>query len=304
MRAADSSSLSHTLASSVRKSEVRTNPERSNGVPVMNVQKISPSFSDARGEIIDILKNSIVEYATLYNVQARLCAGQPLSQRDVSVCLHPGGTYARGLAIPGKSTKECVLVEGDLIVNEPLERHAFEALDDCTMLVLTRGPRGGDNYRENGHLSAQCTLIATKAWAPTMVPVSEPLIGDNVLPLVRECIESGWISSEGSFIQDFESKWARYCGAAHGVAVANGTCALQVAVRALALEPGAEIILPSFTIISCVLSIVEAGCVPVLVDVDPDTWMLISTRWRPRLPPALGRSCRCTCSVIRSICRA
>ena len=105
-----------------------------------------------------------------------------------------------------------------------------------------------------------------------MVPVSEPLIGDNVLPLVRECIESGWISSEGSFIQDFESKWARYCGAAHGVAVANGTCALQVAVRALALEPGAEIILPSFTIISCIIAILEAGCVPVLVDVEPDTW--------------------------------
>ena len=105
-----------------------------------------------------------------------------------------------------------------------------------------------------------------------MVPVSEPLIGDNVLPLVRECIESGWISSEGSFIQDFESKWARYCGTAHGVAVANGTCALQVAVRALALEPGAEIILPSFTIISCVIAILEAGCVPVLVDVEPDTW--------------------------------
>ena len=82
-----------------------------------------------------------------------------------------------------------------------------------------------------------------------MIPVSEPLIGDNVLPLVRECIETGWISSGGSFIKDFENNWARYCGVEHGVSVANGTCALQVAVEALELQPGSEILLPSFTII-------------------------------------------------------
>jgi perosamine synthetase len=105
-----------------------------------------------------------------------------------------------------------------------------------------------------------------------MIPVSEPLIGDNVLPLVRECIETGWISSEGSFIKQFEKKWAEYCGVKHGISVANGTCALQVAASALALEPGSEIILPSFTIISCVIAIIEAGYVPVLVDAMPDTW--------------------------------
>jgi perosamine synthetase len=105
-----------------------------------------------------------------------------------------------------------------------------------------------------------------------MIPVSEPLIGDNVLPLIRECVETGWVSSEGSFIKQFEKKWAEYCGVRHGISVANGTCALQVAVSALALEPGSEIILPSFTIISCVIAIIEAGCIPVLVDAMPDTW--------------------------------
>ena len=105
-----------------------------------------------------------------------------------------------------------------------------------------------------------------------MIPVSEPLIGDNVLPLVRQCIESGWVSSEGSFIKEFESKWATYCGVEHGIAVANGTCALQVAARALALEPGSEIIVPSFTIISCITAIIEAECVPVLVDAEADSW--------------------------------
>jgi perosamine synthetase len=105
-----------------------------------------------------------------------------------------------------------------------------------------------------------------------MIPVCEPLIGDNILPLIRDCVETGWISSEGQYIRTFEERWARYCDVAHGVAVANGTCALQIAVTALDLPKGSEIILPSFTIISCVIAILEAGCVPVLVDAEVDTW--------------------------------
>ena len=108
--------------------------------------------------------------------------------------------------------------------------------------------------------------------AQDFIPVSEPLIGDNVLPLVRDCIETGWVSSEGQYIRAFERTWADYCGVEHGVAVANGTCALQIAMSSLDLEAGAEVIMPSFTIISCAIAIIEAGCVPVLVDAEPDTW--------------------------------
>lgn len=118
-----------------------------------------------------------------------------------------------------------------------------------------------------------------------MIPVSEPLMGDNVLPLVRECIETGWISSEGRFIREFEESWAAYCGVSHGVAVSNGTCALQIAVKALGLEPGSEIILPSYTIISCAIAIVEAGCVPVLVDVEPDTWNMVVEQVEAKITP-------------------
>ena len=107
-----------------------------------------------------------------------------------------------------------------------------------------------------------------------MIPVSEPLIGDNVEPRVLDCLRTGWVSSEGAYIREFEQVWAKYCGVEHGVAVANGTCALQIAVEALKLEPGSEIILPSYTIISCVIAIIEAGCVPVLVDSEDDTWNL------------------------------
>jgi perosamine synthetase len=122
-------------------------------------------------------------------------------------------------------------------------------------------------------------------WEKRVIPVSEPLIGSNVLPLVRECIETGWISSEGRFIREFEAKWAEYCGVSHGVAVANGTCALQIAMKALGLEPGSEVIMPSFTIISCAIAIIEAGCVPVLVDAEPETWNMALDQIEAKITP-------------------
>ena len=107
-----------------------------------------------------------------------------------------------------------------------------------------------------------------------MIPVNEPLIGGRELEYVAECVRTGWISSAGRFIEEFEEQWAAYCGMKYGVAVSNGTAALQVAMGCLELKPGDEVIMPSFTIISCALAIVEQGGIPVLVDSDPDTWCM------------------------------
>src|ERR1700722_18723757 len=107
-----------------------------------------------------------------------------------------------------------------------------------------------------------------------MIPVNEPLLDGRETEYVKDCIASGWISSDGAYLRSFEEKWANFCGVKYGVAVSNGTTALQVAVAALQLEPGSEIILPSFTIISCAIAVIEAGCTPVLVDADPDTWCM------------------------------
>jgi perosamine synthetase len=107
-----------------------------------------------------------------------------------------------------------------------------------------------------------------------VIPVSEPLLGDRALAYVQEAVRTGWISSEGRFIGEFERRWAEYCGVAHGVAVCNGTVALELAMAVLALPAGSEVILPSFTIISCVAAVLRAGCRPVLVDCEPDTWCL------------------------------
>lgn len=115
--------------------------------------------------------------------------------------------------------------------------------------------------------------------------VSEPLLDGKEMDYVREAVESGWISSEGRFIAEFERRWAEYCGVSHGVAVSNGTVALQLALRALDLEPGSEVILPSCTIISCAIAVLEAGCVPVLADSDPETWCLDPERVAARITP-------------------
>lgn len=118
-----------------------------------------------------------------------------------------------------------------------------------------------------------------------MIPVNEPLLGPAEAANVAEAVSSGWISSAGRFIDEFERDWASYCGMKHGVAVANGTVALQLAVECLGLEPGDEIIMPSFTIVSCALSAVYNGAVPVLVDSDPDTWCMDVSQVEARITP-------------------
>src|SRR6187401_2616478 len=100
-----------------------------------------------------------------------------------------------------------------------------------------------------------------------------------------ECVRTGWVSSSGTFISQFEENWASYCGRKFGIAVCNGSVALQLAVAALKLEPGDEVILPSFTIISCAQAIVASGGVPVLVDADPRTWCMDTGAIEAKLTP-------------------
>jgi perosamine synthetase len=104
------------------------------------------------------------------------------------------------------------------------------------------------------------------------VPVNEPRLQGKELDYVAECVRGGWISSEGSFVKRFERDFAGFTGRAHGIAVSNGSAALDLAVAALDLEGGGDVILPAFTIISCAAAVVRAGLRPVLVDSDPLTW--------------------------------
>lgn len=106
-----------------------------------------------------------------------------------------------------------------------------------------------------------------------MIPVAEPYLGEQEAQNLQQCVAANWIAA-GRFVTEFETSWAEYCGQRHGIAVSNGTVALQLAISALQLPPGSEIILPSFTIVSCGLAVLYNQLTPVLVDVDPDTWCL------------------------------
>lgn len=104
------------------------------------------------------------------------------------------------------------------------------------------------------------------------IPVNEPLLNGNEKKYLNECIDTGWISSEGPFVKRLEDNMAAYVGRKHAAAVSNGTVALDLAIEAMELNPGDEVIMPAFTIISCILGLVRRGIKPVLVDSDPDTW--------------------------------
>ena len=104
------------------------------------------------------------------------------------------------------------------------------------------------------------------------IPVNEPLLGQNEKKFLIECIDSGWISSEGPFVEKFEKQIAAISKRDYGVAVSSGTAALDVAIEALGISKGDEVIMPSFTIISCINQIVRVGAKPILIDSDPNTW--------------------------------
>ncbi len=111
-----------------------------------------------------------------------------------------------------------------------------------------------------------------------MIPVNEPILDGNEKKYLNECIETGWISSEGPFVRRFEEAFAQFVNRKYAVSVVNGSMALDAAVIASGISPGDEIIMPTFTIISCAAAIVRAGGIPVLVDSEPDTWNMDVTQ--------------------------
>jgi perosamine synthetase len=118
-----------------------------------------------------------------------------------------------------------------------------------------------------------------------MIPVNTPLLDGNELQYVTECVKTGWISSEGPFVQRLEDGFAGLVGRKHAVTVSNGTAALQLAVEALSLEAGDEIIIPSFTIISCAAAVARLGLKPVPVDCDLATMNSQASHFEAAITP-------------------
>ena len=118
-----------------------------------------------------------------------------------------------------------------------------------------------------------------------MIPVNRPRLDGNERKYLLECVDSGWVSSEGPFVKRFEQGYAARVGRRHAISVNSGTAALEAAMLALRLEPGDEVILPAFTIVCCASAITRAGAIPVLVDCDPVTWNMDVAQIRARITP-------------------
>jgi perosamine synthetase len=118
-----------------------------------------------------------------------------------------------------------------------------------------------------------------------MIPVNEPLLNGHEVKYLLECIATGWISSEGPFVGQFEERFAERVERKRGIAVCNGTAALDAAVAALGIGPGDEVILPAFTIISCMAQIVRSGGRPVLVDSEPASWNMDVSQIASKITP-------------------
>jgi perosamine synthetase len=117
------------------------------------------------------------------------------------------------------------------------------------------------------------------------IPVNEPLLDGNEKKYLIECIDTGWISSEGPFVKQLEAEFATRVGRKYGIAVSNGSVAIDAAIIALGIGAGDEVILPTFTIISCAAAIVRAGATPVVVDSDPVTWNMDVSQIEAKITP-------------------
>jgi len=116
--------------------------------------------------------------------------------------------------------------------------------------------------------------MTTTSIQETFIPVCEPLLDGNEREYVLDCLDDNWISSIGRYIPLFEQRFAAYCGAEFGVACSSGTAALHLALEALGIGPGDEVIIPAFTLIVSANVVCLTGAKPVLVDVEPDTWCI------------------------------
>lgn len=107
-----------------------------------------------------------------------------------------------------------------------------------------------------------------------MIPVCEPSLGEEELENVVQAVRSGWISSSGRFVAEFEENFADYCGIRYGVSTSSGTTALHLALVALGIKKGDEVIVPALTFISPANAVTYCGAKPVFVDSHKDYWCI------------------------------
>jgi len=117
------------------------------------------------------------------------------------------------------------------------------------------------------------------------IPVCTPNLDGNERKYVLDCIETNWVSSLGSYLPRFETTFSGLCGAEHGVACSSGTASIHLALEALNIGPGDEVIIPSFTLIVSANMVCLTGATPVLADVRLDTWCIDPAKIEEKITP-------------------
>ena len=117
------------------------------------------------------------------------------------------------------------------------------------------------------------------------IPISAPALVGNEKAYVLDCLNSTWISSSGPYVTRFEAAFAEFCDVKHAISCCNGTVALHLALLALGVCPGDEVIVPTLTFVATANSVVYCGARPVFVDSEPETWNLDATLISDRITP-------------------
>ena len=124
------------------------------------------------------------------------------------------------------------------------------------------------------HLDAAGARVAPGTGARPFIPVAAPVFAGREKEYVADCMESGWISSAGKYVEMFEAEFAKYCGVRHAISCCNGTAALHLALAAHGVGPGDEVIVPTLTFVATANAVTYCGARPVFVDSEPATWNL------------------------------
>jgi perosamine synthetase len=132
---------------------------------------------------------------------------------------------------------------------------------------------------------ARCFDLEGRVMSDNFIPISKPAIGPREKQLVLDALDSGWVSSIGRYIDEFEGKFASYCGTEYALAVSNGTTGLHLALAALGIKAGDEVIIPDLTFVATANAVAYTGATPVLADIDADTLCLDPLSVKSRITP-------------------
>ncbi len=232
------------------------------------------------------------------------CLDESASLSEILTVLN-AGVFGIALMVDQRGSLVGVFTDGDV-------RRAV--MDGCTLQddVKEHMNRDFTFAREaDGHLAALALLGENKRHIPILdeqgrpvdmvslteiwkLSVAAPDLAGNEIKYVADCLATGWISSRGKYVHEFESKLSEYffspepsAGQAEAgtLAVANGTCALQLAIAALQLGPGDEILVPNLTFGATANAVLHAGATPVYVDVEPDYWCIDPEAMKAAISP-------------------